>query len=160
MGRVLKYKPGSFYRVDDRTGFPQRAERTREEWTGMIVGRRVWEPRQPQDKVRAVPDFQAAPKPRPLSQNTFVGPYYVQVGSAGAPIGATVVPLVDTSRLSVGMAVRVVLQSLDGGASFLTAIASIIAGVSVTLAGPLPAAAIDGDMILVMEPVPPQEAVV
>lgn len=29
MGRKLHYKPGSFYRTDDRTGFPQRAERTR-----------------------------------------------------------------------------------------------------------------------------------
>lgn len=160
MGRVLKYKPGSHYRVDDRTGFPQRAERTREEWTGMIVGRRVWEPRQPQDKVRTVPDLQAAPRPRPLSQDTFVGPYYVQVASTGASIGATVLPVVDTSRLSIGMTVRVVLQSLDGGASFVTSIASIAAGASVTLSSPLPAPAIDGDMVMVIEPVPAQEAVV
>ena len=56
MGRKLHYKPGSYYVTDDRTGFPQRADKTRKEWTGLRVDENVWEPRQPQD-------FLPAPQP-------------------------------------------------------------------------------------------------
>ena len=72
MGRKLHYKAGSFYRTDDRTGFPQRAERTRREWTGLIVDENVWEPRQPQDFVRGVADDQSVPEARPRAPATFV----------------------------------------------------------------------------------------
>jgi hypothetical protein len=65
------YKPGSFYRIDDRTGFKRRAEKTLWEWDGIIVDRTVWEPRQPQDFVRGVRDEQAVPQPRPRQENQF-----------------------------------------------------------------------------------------
>jgi hypothetical protein len=73
MGREFYYKPGSFYRICDRTGFAFRAERTQSEWQGLIVSRKVWEIRQPQDYVRGVPDDQTVPYARPRSPNPFVG---------------------------------------------------------------------------------------
>ena len=72
MGRDRHYVPGSFYRVDDRTGFPTRSYRTRKEWNNLIVSERVWEARQPQDFVKGVKDDQTVPQARPLSPNTFI----------------------------------------------------------------------------------------
>lgn len=74
MGTKLHFRMGSFYRVDDRTGFPERAEDTRREWQGYFVSKRVWEVRQPQDFVRGVNDIQTVPFPRPRQTNIFVGP--------------------------------------------------------------------------------------
>jgi len=65
------YVPGSFYRIDDRTGFKRRAERTRLEWDGLIVDETVWEPRQPQDMVRGIRDDQTVPLPRPRQTDQF-----------------------------------------------------------------------------------------
>lgn len=73
MGTKKHFRMGSFYRVDDRTGFPERAEDTQMEWNGLIVSRRVWEARQPQDFVRGVSDDQTVPYARPRSPNTWVG---------------------------------------------------------------------------------------
>lgn len=73
MGREFYYKPGSFYRICDRTGFAYRAERTQSEWQGLIVTKRVWEIRQPQDYVRGVNDDQTVPYARPRSPNPYVG---------------------------------------------------------------------------------------
>jgi hypothetical protein len=90
MGRKLSFRLGSFYRTDDRTGFPQRAERTRREWTGLIVDEARWEPRQPQDLVKGVPDIQSVPDPRPLGQNIYVGPISTQT-TANAVVGQTAI---------------------------------------------------------------------
>lgn len=72
MGRDRHYVAGTFYRVDDRTGFPTRSWRTQKEWQGYIVDRRVWEARQPQDFVKGVKDDQTVPEARPLQPNTFI----------------------------------------------------------------------------------------
>lgn len=73
MGTKRHYKPGSFYRICDRTGFATRAEDTQMEWNGLIVDKRVWEARQPQDFVKGVPDNQTVPYARPRQSNVFVG---------------------------------------------------------------------------------------
>lgn len=73
MGTKRHYIPGSFYRICDRTGFAVRAEDTRTEWQGLIVDKRVFEARQPQDFVTGVPDNQTVPYARPRQANTFVG---------------------------------------------------------------------------------------
>jgi len=78
MGTELYYKPGSFYRICDRTGFATRAERTQREWQGLIVRREVFEPRQPQDFVRGVSDIQTVPYPRPRQPNVSVGTQIAQ----------------------------------------------------------------------------------
>lgn len=73
MGREHFYKPGSFYRIDDKTGFAVRAERQQREWQGLIVDKRVWEIRHPQDFVRGVTDDQTVPYARPRIPNPPVG---------------------------------------------------------------------------------------
>jgi len=78
MGTELRYIPGSFYRICDRTGMAVRAERTQREWQGLIVRKEVWEVRQPQDFVRGVNDIQTVPSPRPRQANVYVGPNIAQ----------------------------------------------------------------------------------
>lgn len=72
MGRDRHYVHGDFYRVDDRTGFPERARNTRKEWTGLIMHKDRWEYRHPQDFVKGVFDDQTVPEPRPLTEDPFV----------------------------------------------------------------------------------------
>lgn len=64
---------GSFYRICDRTGFATRAEDTQMEWQGLIVDRRVFETRQPQDFVRGVQDNQTVPYARPRPPDGLAG---------------------------------------------------------------------------------------
>lgn len=74
MATELWYKPGSFYRICDRTGFSVRAGNTRQEWTNNIVRTQSFEFRQPQDLVRGVVDDQSVPQARPRQPNIFVQP--------------------------------------------------------------------------------------
>jgi hypothetical protein len=66
------YVPGSFWRISDRTGFKVRSYNTRKEWNNLIVERRVWEARQPQDFVKGVKDDQTVPEARPRQPDTFI----------------------------------------------------------------------------------------
>lgn len=143
MGRDLHYVPGSFYRVDDRTGFPVRAGRTRKEWNGLIVSERVWEARQPQDLVRGLPDYQAVPEPRPISPNTFVGPTSVATSATAAP-GATVLSVSTLQGLVVGDAVGLML---DSGVMFNTTLLAFVGASQVRLAGKIPSSAASGNLL-------------
>jgi hypothetical protein len=73
MGTERFYKPGSFYRICDRTGFATRAEHTSTEWNNLIVRESVYERRHPQDFVKGVQDNQTVPFARPRQPNVFVG---------------------------------------------------------------------------------------
>jgi hypothetical protein len=66
------YVPGDFYRICDRTGFKVRASKTRKQWDNLIVRLESFEPRQPQDFVRGVPDNQTVPEPRPHQKDIFI----------------------------------------------------------------------------------------
>lgn len=143
MGRDLHYVPGSFYRVDDRTGFPTRAGRTRKEWNGLIVDERFWEPRQPQDLVRGLPDYQAVPEPRPLAPNVFVGPTSVALG-AFAPVGSLILTVQTLRGLVVGDAVGVML---DSGVLFNTTLTAFVDGTHVRIQNRLPGAASNGNVL-------------
>lgn len=142
MGRVLKFKMGSFYRVDDRTGFPQRAERTRQEWQGLIVDRSVWEPRQPQDLVKGRPDNQTVPKPRPLAPNFFVGPFSIQIG-ANVAIGATFIPLPSVAGISAGDPCGIMM---DNNIVFFTSVVGTPTSTGVSIARPMPYTAAAGNL--------------
>lgn len=117
MGRKLHYKPGSWYQTDDRTGFPQRTDRMRKEWDGLIVDRRVWEPRQPQDLVRGVRDNQNVDDARPLAPNVFVGPTETTL-SVTAPVLSVTGTLASNFGVSSGDTLSVML---DNGVPFLVA---------------------------------------
>ena len=126
MARDRKYIPGSFYRLDDRTGFKERAENTRWEWDGLLVSPKVWEPRQPQDFVRGVRDVQNVPQPRPrqTDQFTILGTWVtaftprlqstVQVKtSAGFEIGDQVVVVLDEGDVYYPYVVGFTATTLD-----------------------------------------------
>ncbi len=68
------YVPGDFYRICDECGFKVRASQTRKRWDGMVVCLKDWEPRHPQDSVRARVDRQSVPNPRPEAPDVFVEP--------------------------------------------------------------------------------------
>lgn len=153
MGRKLHYKPGSFYRTDDRTGFPRRAERTRKEWTGLIVDEARWEPRQPQDLVKGVPDIQSVPDARPLGQNVYVGPISVAT-TADAVIGQTTIPVQTTFGFYAGAPVGCMTDH-DGGTVFFTTIATAPTGSNLVLARGLPAPMASGNLITLYKSSPP-----
>lgn len=155
MGRKLHFKAGSFYRVDDRTGFPQRAERTRKEWNGLIVDQARWEPRQPQDLVKGVPDLQSVPDARPLGANIYVGPISVQT-TANAVIGQTSIPVQTTFGFYQGAKVGCMTDQ-DGGSVFFTTIASPPAGFNLVLSNPLPYPMASGNLITLYKASPPPE---
>lgn len=155
MGRVLKYRLGSFYRTSDRTGFPTRAENTRKQWDNLIVEEKTWEPRQPQDLVKGVPDIQSVPDARPLGQNVYVGPISVAT-TAAAVIGQTSIPVQTTFGFYQGAKVGCMTDQ-DGGAVFFTTIASPPTGFYLVLANPLPYNMASGNLITLYKSSPPPE---
>ena len=58
----------------DRTGFKMKANMCRLEWTGFLVRRESWEPRQPQDLLRGFPDRQQPVISRPGTGDKFLEP--------------------------------------------------------------------------------------
>lgn len=63
--RPQGYRSGDFLRQCDRSGQTVLASNTRKEWTGLIVREDLWEPRHPQDFVRAQADDMAVREGRP-----------------------------------------------------------------------------------------------
>lgn len=58
--RNAGYKPGSHWVDCDRCGFTIRSEDARVTWDGLVVCPSDWEPRHPQDFVRAMDERNAA----------------------------------------------------------------------------------------------------
>lgn len=144
MGRKLHFKPGSFYRTDDRSGFPQRAENTKEEWTGLIVDESLWEPRNTQDFVKGVKDNQSVPKPRPLPPNIFDGPIYTQL-NASANIGNTTLTVESVAGFTDGDPMGVMMNN---GEVFRTTVSGAPSGSTITMASPLPGPATSGNDVI------------
>lgn len=147
MGRKLHYQPGSYYVTDDRTGFPQRADRTRKEWTGLRVDEKVWEPRQPQDLVKGVPDIQAVPDPRPLGANVYVGPVYLQVTGDVVARGF-IIPISSLNYVSVGDVVSVILADGSLFRTVITGIISATPAIIVDPSNPLPLPVPNGNEVV------------
>lgn len=145
MGRKpgIQYRGGSFWRTDDFSGFSRRAEDTRELWTGLIVGKDLWEVRQPQDFVRGVKDYQGVPKPRPVPPAIFDGPIATTL-TANANIGATVLTVESTYGFSDDDPVGVMLNS---GEVFRTSLISKT-GSTLTIALALPTPAASGNQVI------------
>jgi len=70
---TTNYRHGDHNCVDDYSGFKVKRSECRYTWDGYLVHRRFWEPRQPQDLVRGVPDHQAVKDTRPARDPQFVG---------------------------------------------------------------------------------------
>jgi hypothetical protein len=145
MGRTLKYEgAGGFYRQDDRTGFPQRAYRTKKEWTGLIVDENVWEPRQPQDLVKGVRDNQTVQEPRPIGPSLYDGPIYIAT-NANVAIGATFIPLGSIAGLTAGDSIGIMM---DNGIYFNTTISGNPISTGVNIAAPMPYTAASGNLMI------------
>jgi len=59
------YAMGQFNFVCDQCGLVFKSSEGIARWDGAMVDARCWEPRQPQDFVRGVPDYQQTPWARP-----------------------------------------------------------------------------------------------
>ena len=149
--RGVQYRPGSFYRSDDRSGFTRRADETKKEWTGLIVGDDLWEIRQPQDFVRGVADDQTVPQARPIPPDVFVGPIYAST-TANLAVGATVIPLNAVNGFNANYKIGIML---DSGAWFNTTQVGAAGASSITVAGGLPGSAQSGNDVVCYGPVGP-----
>ena len=70
-----EHRVGDHRVICDRSGFKCWASETVVEWNGLRVHRRFADAtRHPQDFVRAVPDNQLVPNPRPEPADTFLSP--------------------------------------------------------------------------------------
>ena len=142
--RGVQFRMGSFYRQDDQSGLTTRAENTEPEWQGLIVDKRFWEPRQPQDLVTGVADNQNVPDARPLPPPAFVGPVFTTT-SANIAIGDTVLPLAATTGFNPGAFVGIML---DSGVVFNTAVSNVAAPAgSIRITQPMPYTAASGNNV-------------
>lgn len=67
------YKKGDWNVICDRCGFKKKYSETRLEWDNLLVCiSPCWEPRQPQDYVRAIPDMKPVPIARPEPPDHFI----------------------------------------------------------------------------------------
>ena len=142
MGTERFFKPGSHYRIDDRSGFAIRAERTRKEWTGHIVREESWEPRNQQDFVRGVRDYQNVELFRTRQNDTSID--VSTALSVKAATLATVLTVDSTTNFSNGDTVSVML---DNGVQHVTTLNGAPAASTITLLKGLPSAASVGNMV-------------
>ena len=72
MSYQSNYVRGSWNCICEACGRLVKAGELRQRWDGFMVDERCWEPRQPQDFVRGVADYQAPPFTRPEQGDVFV----------------------------------------------------------------------------------------
>ncbi len=144
MGTELRYKPGSFYRICDRTGFATRAGRTKREWNGLIVKDNVWEIRQPQDFVKGVPDIQIVPLPRPRQVDQYDGPLHTSL-TLDAATNDNVIHVVSAQRMFAGDQVGIATNTGELQTMLLFVDLDLN---TLTLQDPLPSAASSGNDVV------------
>lgn len=142
LGRHYSYRAGSFYRQDDKTGFPTRAERTRKQWDSQIVDERVFEPRHPQDFVRGRKDDQTVPDGRPLAFGQWAGPFWTAT-SAGSAVGTNQLTVATVAQFNLGDSLAIMLA--DG--SLFDTVLEVLSGTTMTILAPLPRAVLIGAQV-------------
>lgn len=143
MGTELHYKPGSFYRICDRTGFATRSERTAMEWNNLIVRDGVFEPRHPQDFVKGVLDNQTVPLARPRQANVFLGALTTTLTANVAAAGTTL-PVASSALMLNGHIMNVIL---DTGQQFRCTISSVLGPTSIQVTPGLSYSASAGNLV-------------
>jgi hypothetical protein len=145
--RGVQYRLGSFFRTDDRSGFVQRAEKTKQEWNQLIVDRSLWEPRQPQDFVKGVADDQSVPQSRSEAPSLYQGPLNFTLAAA-AGVGATFLNLGTSAGIKPGGTIGVML---DTGSYFNTTVSGAPLANGVNISNPLPGSAAEGNVVTAYE---------
>ena len=79
MSYFSRYDKGDWIGMCDVCGRKFKASSLRQRWDGLKVDDDCWEPRQPQDFVRGVADYQAPPFTRPEQQDSFINFNFTQL---------------------------------------------------------------------------------
>jgi len=80
-GRADYYAEGDWNAVCYECGRKRKASTLKKHWQGYWVCPEHWEPRQPQDFVRSVPDVQTPPWAQPMPQDVFAFNFIITLGS-------------------------------------------------------------------------------
>ena len=71
-GRADYFKMGSNNCICDRSGIKMKSSEGRFEWNGLFVHKDYWEPRQPLDFLKGIPDDQTPDVSRPGGPDVFL----------------------------------------------------------------------------------------
>lgn len=80
------FRPASYYFICDVCGFKFHKEEMKIRWDNMVTCKGCWEPRHPQDFLRAREDRQSVPISRPRSTDIYIQPNYYGNAVAGVAI--------------------------------------------------------------------------
>lgn len=136
--------PGGNWIIDDRSGRRIRARDARKEWDGTVVHKDDYEPRHPQDFVRAKVDDQSVALSRPEPIDTFGGNLMTET-TADAAAGATTLSVLSSTRMEAGDVVQVMLDNREMFRSLLQAVTD---AETIVLHTPLPFAASSGARVI------------
>lgn len=136
-------KLGDHYVIDDITGQKVPASDSQKMWNGLIVSRKNWEPRHPQDFVKARPERSIVREARPRPPKTFIGPLDTTIAVAAA-IGATSITVASSVRMQAGDFLTIML---DNGEPFRVLLQDVPDASTVTILSGLPCTASAGNMV-------------
>lgn len=80
------YDKGKWLSICDECGKKVKSSELKKRWDGLMVCPKDWEPRQPQDFIRAKVDIQATPWNRPESSDTFIPINYFHFEEEDLPL--------------------------------------------------------------------------
>lgn len=148
-----EFVPGDHNLKCDRTGFKVKASEVAKEWNGLVVRKKSFETRHPQDFVRGVPD-------RPGVEDARPGPspdYATQTTSLDVDEGAeqTELSVASTSNMSIGDAIKI---AMDNNEWHLATISSFVAGDTVTISVGLTYKASSGNEVIIYNNQPQESA--
>lgn len=137
------WRQGDHLVTDDVTGFTIYASEAQKQWDGAMVHNSIFETRHPQDLLRARREKPGVINGRPPPPDTFIGPLTTEVTATSAA-GSTSLSVLSTSRMQIGDAISVIL---DTGDAFRVIIAVVNDPSTLTLASPLPQATSEGKQV-------------
>ena len=95
-----RYDRGDWASICDSCGRKLKASELRQRWDGLKVCQDDWEPRQPQDFVRGVADYQAPPWTRPEPSDLFI--YFCDIYGSTAYAGVAVAGCSIAGNIGIG----------------------------------------------------------
>lgn len=92
MGQADFLRVGDYNSICDVCGRKFKFSRLRQKWDNTWACEQDWEPRQPQDYLRGIPDNMSVPLSRPDPPNQFIGPLIEVVCSVTASLLYIIIP--------------------------------------------------------------------